>query len=71
MKTNGKPEGRRTLGKPRRRWKDGIKMDLWEIGWEDVEWIQLALDRDWWRDLVSTVMNLWVLLHGVRLNSSK
>jgi hypothetical protein len=42
----GKPEGRRSLGRPRRRWEDGIRMDLREIGWVGVEWIQLAQDRD-------------------------
>jgi hypothetical protein len=57
----GKPEGRRPLGRPRRRWEDGIKVDLTEIGWGDVEWIQLAQDRDCWRAVVSAVMNLRVL----------
>jgi len=56
----GKPEGKRPLGRPRRRW-DGIRMDLREIGWGSVEWIQLAQDRDRWRALVNTVMNLRVL----------
>jgi hypothetical protein len=56
----GKPEGKRPLGRPRRRW-DGIRMDLREIGWGSVDWIQLAQDRDRWRDLVNTVMNLQVL----------
>jgi hypothetical protein len=55
------PEGRRPLGRPRRRWEDGIRINLREIGWESVEWIQLAQDRDQWRDLVNTVMNLRVL----------
>jgi hypothetical protein len=54
----GKPEGKRPLGKPRRRWEDGIRMDLREIGWGSVDWIQLAQDRNRWRDLVKTVMNL-------------
>jgi hypothetical protein len=40
------PEGKRPLGKPKRRWKDGIKMDLREIGWRGVDWVRLALDRD-------------------------
>jgi hypothetical protein len=53
----GKPEGKRPLGRPRRRWEDGIKMDLTEIGWGGVEWIQLAQDRDRWRAVVSAVMN--------------
>jgi hypothetical protein len=57
----GKPEGNRPLGRPRRRWKDGIKMDLREIGFGGVEWIQLAQDRDRWRAVVSAVMNLRAL----------
>jgi hypothetical protein len=57
----GKPEEKRTLGRPRRRWEDGIKMDIRAIGWRDVEWIHLAQDRDHWRAVVSTVMNLRVL----------
>jgi hypothetical protein len=56
----GKPEGRRPLGRPRRRWVDNIKIDLREIGWYGVNWIDLAQDRDQWRALVNTVMNLWV-----------
>jgi hypothetical protein len=55
------PEGKRPLGRPRRRWEDGIRMYLREIGWGSVEWIQLAQDRDRWRALVNTVMNLRVL----------
>jgi hypothetical protein len=54
----GKPEGKRPLGRPRRRWEVGIRMDLREIGWGSVDWIQLAQDRDRWRAPVSTVMNL-------------
>jgi hypothetical protein len=57
----GKPEGKRPLGRPRRRWEYGIKMDLREIGLEDVDWIRLAQDRDQWRAVVSAVMNLRVL----------
>jgi hypothetical protein len=57
----GKPEGKRPLGRPRRRWEDGIRMDLREIGWDDVEWVQLAHDRGQWRAVVNAVMNLWVL----------
>jgi hypothetical protein len=57
----GKPEGKRPLGRLRRRWEDGIRMDLREIGWGSVEWIRLAQDRDWWRVVVNTVMNLQVL----------
>jgi hypothetical protein len=56
----GKPEGRRPLGRPRRRWEDNIKMDLREVGCGGADWINLAQDRDWWRALVYTVMNLWV-----------
>jgi cytochrome c biogenesis protein CcdA len=53
-------EGRRPLGRLRRRWEDNIKMDLWEIGFGDVDWIHLAQDRDRWRALVNSVMNLRV-----------
>jgi hypothetical protein len=56
-----KPEGKRPLGRPRRRWEDGIRMDLREIGWGSLDWIQLAQDRDRWRAVVNTVMNLRVL----------
>jgi hypothetical protein len=58
----GKPEGERTLGRPRCKWEDGIRMDLREIGWGSIDWIQLAQDRDQWRALVNTVMNLRVLV---------
>jgi hypothetical protein len=57
----GKPKGKRPLERPRRRWKNGIKMDLREISCGGLEWIHLAQDRDWWRVLVSAVMNLRVL----------
>jgi hypothetical protein len=57
----GKPEGKRPLGKPRHRWEDGTRMDLKEIGWGSVDWIQLAQDRDRWQAFVNTVMNLRVL----------
>jgi hypothetical protein len=57
----GKPEGKRPLERPRRRWQDCIRMDLREIVWGVVEWIQLAQDRERWRALVNTMMNLWVL----------
>jgi hypothetical protein len=57
----GKPEGKRPLGRPRRRWEDGIKMDLREIGWGSVKWIQPAQDRDRWGAVVNAVMNLRVL----------
>jgi hypothetical protein len=56
----GKPEGKRSLGRPRRRWMDTIKMDLREIGWDGVDWIELAQDMNQWRALVNTVMNLRV-----------
>jgi hypothetical protein len=56
----GKPEGKRPLGRPRRRWVDNIKMDLRDSGWDDMDWIDVAQDRDQWRALVSTVMNLEV-----------
>jgi hypothetical protein len=57
----GKPKGKRRLERPRRRWEDGIKMDLRKIGWECMEWIHLAQDRDRWRAVVNAVMNLQVL----------
>jgi hypothetical protein len=57
----GKPEGKRPRGRPSRRWEDGIRMDLRETGWGSVELIQLVQDRDQWRALVNTVMNLRVL----------
>jgi len=56
----GKPEGKRPLGRPRRRWEDNIKMDLQEVGGCCGDWMELAEDRDRWRALVSTVMNLRV-----------
>jgi hypothetical protein len=56
----GNPEGKRPLGRPRRRWLDNIKMDLREIGWDGGDWIDLAKDRDQWRALVNAVMNLRV-----------
>jgi hypothetical protein len=56
----GKPEGRRLLGRTRRRWMDNIRMDLGEVGWGDVEWIGLAQDRNRWRALVNLVLNLRV-----------
>ena len=54
----GKPEGRRPLGRPRRRWVDNIRMNLQEVGCGYSDWIWLALNRDRWRTLVSAVMNL-------------
>jgi len=56
----GKPEGRRPLGRPRRRWVDNIRMDLQEVGCAYMDWIGLTQDRDRWRTLVSAVMNLGV-----------
>jgi hypothetical protein len=56
----GKPEDKRPLGRPRRRWVDNIKMDLREIGWDGMDWIDLAQDRDQWWSLVNMVMNLQV-----------
>jgi hypothetical protein len=56
----GKPEGRQPLGRPRHRWEDNIKMDLQEVGWVGMDWIDLAEDRDRWRALVNAVMNLRV-----------
>ena len=56
----GKSEGRRPLGRPRRRWADNIRMDLQEVGCVYMDWIGLAQDRDGWRTLVSAVMNLRV-----------
>jgi hypothetical protein len=55
-----KPERKRPLGRPRRRWVDNIGMDLGEVGWGDVDWIGLAKDRNRWRALVNSVLNLWV-----------
>jgi hypothetical protein len=56
----GKPEGKRSLGRPRCMWVDNIRMDLGEVGWGDVDWISLAQDRNMWRALVNSVINLWV-----------
>jgi hypothetical protein len=57
----GKPKGRRPLGRPRRRWENGVRTDLREIGLGVVDWIRLAQDRDRWRAVVSAVMNLRVI----------
>jgi hypothetical protein len=54
----GKPEGKRSLGRPRRRWVDNIKIDLRGTGWSGIDWIDLGQARDQWRGLVNTVMNL-------------
>jgi hypothetical protein len=56
----GRPEGRRPLGRPRRRWEDNIKMNLQEVGWGGMDWIDMAQDRDTWRAVVNVVMNLRV-----------
>jgi hypothetical protein len=57
----GKPEGKTPLGRPRRRWKDNIKMGLQEVGCGGMDWIELAQDRDRWRARMNAVMNLRVL----------
>jgi hypothetical protein len=54
----GKPEGKRPLGRARRRWVDNIRMDIGEVGWGDVDWIGLAKDRNRWRTVVNSVLNL-------------
>jgi hypothetical protein len=56
----GKREGKRPLGRPRRRWMDNIRIDFGEVGWGDVDWISLAKDRNRWRALVNSVLNLRV-----------
>jgi hypothetical protein len=56
----GKPEEKRRLGRPRRRWVDNIEMGLREIGWDRMDWIDRAQDRDQWSALVNTVLNLRV-----------
>jgi hypothetical protein len=56
----GKPEGKRPLGRRRRRWVDNIRLDLGEVGWNDVDWIGLAQGRNRWRALVNSVLNLRV-----------
>jgi hypothetical protein len=59
----GEPEGNRPVGRPRRRWEDSIRIYLREIGWDGMDWIDLAQDTDQWRALVNTVMNLRVPLN--------
>jgi hypothetical protein len=65
----GKPEGTRPLGRPRHRWVDNIRMDLGEVGWGDVDWIGLARDRNRWKALVNSVLNLHVPLYAGELLS--
>jgi hypothetical protein len=61
--------GKRPLGRPRHRWVDNIRMDLGEVGWGDVYWIGLAQDRNRWRALVNSVLNLWVPRNAGKLSS--
>jgi hypothetical protein len=65
----GKPDGKRTLGRPRRRWVDNIRMDLGEVQWGGVGWIGLAEDRNRWRTLVNSVLNLRVPQNAGELSS--
>jgi hypothetical protein len=65
----GKREGKRPLGRPRRRWVDNIRMDLGEVGWDNVDWIGLAKDRNRWRALVNSVLNLRVPWNAGKLSS--
>jgi hypothetical protein len=65
-----KPEGKRQLGRPRCRWEDNIKMDLQEVGYGVMKWIELAQDRDRWRALVNAVMNLRFPSNAVDVLSS-
>jgi hypothetical protein len=64
-----KPEGKRSLRRPRHRWVDNIRMDLREVGWGDVDWIGLAQDRNMWRTLVNSVLNLCVPWNAGKLLS--
>jgi hypothetical protein len=64
-----KPERRRPLGRPRHRWLDNIRMDLVEVRWGDVDWIGVAQDRDRWRALVNSVLNLRVPSNAGKLSS--
>jgi hypothetical protein len=65
----GKLEGKRPLGRPRRRWLDNIRMDLGEVGWGNVDWIGLAGDRNRWRALVNSVLNLRVPRNAGKLST--
>jgi hypothetical protein len=64
-----RPEGKRPLRRPRSRWMDNIRMDLGKVGWGDVDWIGLAKDRNRWRALVNSVLNLWVPRNAGKLSS--
>jgi hypothetical protein len=65
----GKPGGKRPLGRPRRRWVDNIRIDLGEVRWGDVDWIDLAKDRNRWRAVVNSVLNLRVPRNAGKLSS--
>jgi hypothetical protein len=65
----GKPEVKMPLGRSRRRWVDNIRTDLGEVEWDDVDWIDLAQDRNWWRSLVNSVLNLRVPQNAGNLSS--
>jgi hypothetical protein len=65
----GKPEGKRLLGRPRCRWVDNIRMDLGEVGWGDVDWIGLAKERNRWRAVVNSILNLRVPRNVGKLSS--
>jgi hypothetical protein len=56
----GKPQGKIPLGKPRRRLVDNVRLDFGDMGWNGMDWIELAQDRDQWMILVNTIMNVWV-----------
>jgi hypothetical protein len=66
----GRTDGKRPLGRPRRRWEDNNKTDLQEVGWRGIEWTDLAQDTDRWRDLVSAVMKLRILQNAGNLLAS-
>jgi hypothetical protein len=65
----GKPEGKRPLGRPRRRWVDNIRMGLGKVGWGDVDWIGLAQDRNRWGALVNSLLNLRVARNAGKISS--
>jgi hypothetical protein len=67
----GNPEGKRPLGRPRRRWVNNIKMDLRQIGFDGMDWINVAQDRDQWRALVNTVMNFPVRQNAGKFSTSR